>query len=164
MQQKMRVGIFSLTGDEGCVMIFLEMLNYKYSDWLNWIDFVYCRQLKEKNEIKDLDLAIVEGAVSICEEEITLKYIRGNSKKMIAIGNCAINGMPSNQRNFFDEITMNEIQPVLDRFCHLKKVKAATEIVKFDEVIAGCPVTEEKFVEIIEKYLKEFKEKGAINA
>jgi len=162
MQKKLRIGLFSFTCDEGCSMIFLEMLNNKFFEWQQFIDFAYCRLLKEKNELNDLDLAFIEGAIATCEEELMLKRIRANAKKLIAIGSCAINGMPSNQRNFFQEKELNEIKPILERFCHLEKVKAPTEIVKVDETIPGCPVIQEKFEELIEKYIKEFKVKKCI--
>jgi coenzyme F420-reducing hydrogenase gamma subunit len=154
---KLRVGLFSFTSDEGCSIIFLELMNNHFSEWEKLIEFKYFKLLKSKNELKDLDLAFVEGAISTFKEEKKLKEIRKKSKKLVAIGSCAVNGSPSNQRNFFDESKKGEIQIILNEFDHRDKVSALNEIVKVDDSVLGCPMDENKFLEILNKYLKEFK-------
>jgi NAD-reducing hydrogenase small subunit len=156
---KLKVGLFSFTSDEGCSMIFIELMNNHFFDWEKLIDFKYCKLLKSKGEIKGLDVAFVEGAISTFKEEKRLKEIRKNSKKLVAIGSCAVNGSPSNQRNFFSEDTKKEIKMVLDNFGHRDKVSALNEIVKVDENVPSCPMDEDKFLEVLNKYLKEFKVK-----
>jgi len=154
---KLKVGLFSFTSDEGCSMIFIELMNSHFFDWEKLIDFKYCKLLKEKNELKVLDVAFVEGAISTFKEEKRLKEIRRNAKKLVAIGSCAVNGSPSNQRNFFSEDTKKEIKIVMDSFGHRDKVSALNEIVKVDDLVPGCPMDENKFLEVLNKYLKEFK-------
>ncbi len=154
---KLKVGLFSFTSDEGCSMIFLELMNNHFSEWEKMIDFRYFKLLKEKNDLSDLDVAFVEGAISTLKEEEKLKEIRKNSTKLVAIGSCAVNGSPSNQRNFFSDDTKNEIRFVLDKFGHRDKVSALNEIVKVDDNVPGCPMDEDKFLEVLNKYLKEFK-------
>jgi len=138
-------------------MIFLELMNNYFFEWEKIIDFKYFKLLKSKNELKDLDVAFVEGAISTFKEEKKLKEIRKNSKKLVAIGSCAVNGRPSNQRNFFSDDTKKEIKIVLDKFGHRDKVSALNEIVTVDENVPGCPMEEDKFLEVLNKYLKEFK-------
>ena len=138
-------------------MIFIELMNNHFFDWEKLIDFKYCKLLKEKNELKDLDVAFVEGAISTFKEEKRLKEIRKKSKRLVAIGSCAVNGSPSNQRNFFSEDTKKEIEMVLDNFGHRDKVSALNEIVTVDDNVPGCPMEEDKFLEVLNKYLKEFK-------
>ena len=154
---KLKVGLFSFTSDEGCSMIFLELMNNHFFDWEKLIDFKYFKLLKSKGEIKDLDVAFVEGAISTFKEEKRLKEIRKNSKKLVAIGSCAVNGSPSNQRNFFSDDTKREIKMVMDNFGHRDKVSALNEIVKVDDNVPGCPMEEDKFLEVLNKHLKEFK-------
>jgi coenzyme F420-reducing hydrogenase gamma subunit len=154
---KLKVGLFSFTSDEGCSMIFLELMNNHFFEWEKLIDFKYFKLLKSKNELKDLDVAFVEGAISTFKEEKRLKEIRKKSKKLVAIGSCAVNGSPSNQRNFFSDDTKKEIKMTLDNFGHKDKVSALNEIVKVDENVSGCPMDEDKFLEVLDKYLKEFK-------
>jgi sulfhydrogenase subunit delta len=154
---KLKVGLFSFTSDEGCSMIFLELMNNHFSEWEKMIDFRYFKLLKEKNELSDLDVAFVEGAISTFKEEEKLKEIRKASKNLVAIGSCAVNGSPSNQRNFFSDDTKNEIRFVLDNFGHRDKVSPLNEIVKVEDNVPGCPMDEDKFLEVLNKYLKEFK-------
>jgi coenzyme F420-reducing hydrogenase gamma subunit len=154
--KKLRVGIFSFTADEGCVIQFLEILNYKFFDWVEKVEFRNARVLKSGNEITPLDVAFIEGAISNHKEEGKLKAIRAASKKVVAIGSCAINGSPSNHRNFFDEKTTEEIQPVLEHFGHRSTVVPIHELVKVDDQVPGCPIIEQAFVEVMEKYIKEF--------
>jgi coenzyme F420-reducing hydrogenase gamma subunit len=154
---KLKVGLFSFTSDEGCSMIFIELMNNHFFDWEKVIDFKYCKLLKTRNDFKNLDVAFVEGAISTFKEEKRLKEIRKNSKKLVAIGSCAVNGSPSNQRNFFSEDTIKEIKMTLDNFGHRDKVSQLSEIVTVDDNVPGCPMEEEKFLEVLNKYLKEFK-------
>jgi len=155
--KKLNVGLFSFTSDEGCSMIFLELMNDRFFDWKKVIDFKYFKLMKSKNILKDIDVAFVEGAISTYNEEKKLKLIRKNSKKLVAIGSCAVDGSPSNQRNFFDEGMKGEIKFILDKFGHREKVSPLSEIVKVDSNVPGCPMIEEKFIEVLNKYLKEFK-------
>jgi coenzyme F420-reducing hydrogenase gamma subunit len=154
---KLKVGLFSFTSDEGCSMIFIELLNNHFFEWEKLIDFKYCKLLKTKNDFKGLDVAFVEGAISTFKEEKRLKEIRKNSKKLVAIGSCAVNGSPSNQRNFFSEDTIKEIKMTLDNFGHRGKVSPLNEIVTVDDNVPECPMDENKFLEVLNKYLKELK-------
>ena len=155
--KKLNVGLFSFTSDEGCSMIFLELMNDRFFEWKKLIDFRYFKLMKSKNVLKDIDVAFVEGAISTYNEEKKLKLIRKYSKKLVAIGSCAIDGSPSNQRNFFDKGRKGEIKFILDKFGHREKVSPLNEIVKVDDNVSGCPMIEEKFIEVLNKYLKEFK-------
>ncbi|MEM5790918.1 MAG: hypothetical protein QXP77_02640 [Candidatus Aenigmatarchaeota archaeon] len=157
MKKKLRVGIFSFTCDEGCSITFLEILNKKFFEWKDLIEFNHFRLIQSKSEVKNLDIAFVEGAISTKEELKKIKNIRKNSKKLVLLGSCAISGSPSNLRNFFDEERKEEIKEILKKFGHREKVLAVKEIVKADEEVPGCPIQEEKFVEVMEKLLKEFK-------
>ena len=138
-------------------MIFIELMNNNFFNWEKIIDFKYCKLLKTKNDFKNLDVAFVEGAISTFKEEKRLKEIRKNAKRLVAIGSCAVNGSPSNQRNFFSEDTIKEIRMTLDNFGHRDKVSSLNEIVKVDENVPGCPMDENKFLEVLNKYIKEFK-------
>ncbi|HKZ45660.1 MAG TPA: hypothetical protein VJ343_03055, partial [archaeon] len=57
--KKIRVGVFSFTCDEGCSINFLEILNKKFFEWGDYLDFRHFRLLKSKGQMKDLDLAII---------------------------------------------------------------------------------------------------------
>lgn len=156
MSRKLRIGWFSFSCCEDSTIVFTEMLNDYYDKWKNVIDIRYARALKKNNDMNDLDVAFVEGAISNGRAEEELKTIRKNCKKLVAIGACAITGMPSGQRNDFDERRKREIGPVVKSFNYSKTVKPLHEIVAVDDSVPGCPMSEDIFLKLINNYLKEF--------
>ncbi len=159
--KKLRVGFFSFTCCEGCMVEFTEILNTKYFEWAPLLDIVYCRLLKSKNNMVEMDVAIIEGGISSQKEVERLKEIRSFSKRVVAIGSCAITGAPNNYRNYFDAKTLEEIKPILERFGHRDKVVGIGELVKVDSQVPGCPILDNKFIEVLEGYMREF---GIINS
>ncbi len=71
---------------------------------------------KEIDEIKPMDIAFVEGAISSASQEEKLNKIRQMAKILVAVGSCAVLGSPANQRNFFNQRQMEEIKPILEKF------------------------------------------------
>lgn len=156
MGKKLRVGWFSFSCCEDSTIIFTEILNDHYKIWKDKIEFVSALVLKKKNDIRDLDVAFVEGAITSPKQAEKLQAIRKESKKLVAIGACACVGMPSSQRNLFDEKTNEEIKHILARFSYADKVRKLSEIVTVDDQVPGCPMDENIFLNVINKYLKEF--------
>ncbi len=156
MKKKLRVGWFSFSCCEDSTIIFTELLNDHYKEWLDKIEFCSALVLKKKSEIKNLDVAFVEGAITSQKQEDKLLEIRKESKKLVAIGACACVGMPSTQRNLFDEKTNEEIKNLLIRFQYADKVRKLSEVVRVDDQVPGCPMNEDIFLQKINKYLQEF--------
>ncbi len=154
--RKLRIGWFSFSCCEDSTIVFTELLNDYYDKWKDIIDIRYCRPLKKNNELAELDIAFVEGAISNDKAASELRTIRLNSKKLIAIGACAATGMPSGQRNEFDERRKREIQPIIRAFDMNKNVMALHELVKVDDTVPGCPMLEAAFLNVVNKYIKEF--------
>lgn len=152
--KKKRVGVFSLTCDEGCSIYLTEIFNKKLLEWLHKVEWVYFLSIKDKTEIKDLDVALVEGVVTSEKDKEELEKIRANSKIVIAMGTCAITTVPSGQRNKFNAKQLAEIKDHMERYRFLPKSLALKDVVRIDDQIMGCPIDERKFVEVFEKYLK----------
>lgn len=155
-QKKLRVGFFSFTGCEGCMVQFTEILNTKYFMWAPLLDVRYFRLLKSRNLMDEMDVAFIEGAISSEKEAERLKQVRKLAKRVVAIGSCAITGAPNNLRNYFDEKTNDEIRPILKKFGHREKVVGIGEIVHVDATVPGCPIIDSKFIETMENYMREF--------
>ena len=157
MKKKLNVGWFSFTCCEDSTIMFTELLNEHYNEWFEILNFKHAKILQSKNTLKGIDVAFVEGAISSRERIKELKNIRKNCKRLVAVGSCAVQGMPSAQRNYFDETTKQEIKFLLERFNHTDKVYSLKELVKVDYEVPGCPMEEAKFLEVLDKCLKEFK-------
>lgn len=152
--RKKRVGVFSLTCDEGCSIYLTEIFNKKLLEWLEKVEWVYFLSIKDKTEIKDLDVALVEGVVTSQKDKDELEKIRANSKIVIAMGTCAVTTIPSGQRNRFNAKQLAEIKDHMEEYHFLPKALALKDVVKVDDQIMGCPIDEKKFVEVFEKYIR----------
>lgn len=152
---KIRVGWFSFTCCEDSTIIFTELLNKHYADWLSKLDFVHARILRrgDPKDIQPMDIAFVEGAISSDNQEEKLKKIRSKTKILVAIGSCAVLGSPSNQRNFFSPEQMKKTQEILDKFKYKAKVLKVSDVVQVEESVPGCPMNEEIFLSLMKKYL-----------
>lgn len=155
-RKKLRVGWFSFSCCEDSTIIFTELLNDHYKEWLSRIEFCSALVLKKKSEIKDLDVAFVEGAITSKMQEEKLLEIRKESKKLVAIGACACVGMPSMQRNLFPDQLKKEIEELLIRFQYAQKVRKVADVVPVDAQVPGCPMDEKIFLQVFSMYLKEF--------
>jgi coenzyme F420-reducing hydrogenase gamma subunit len=156
MSKKLKIGWFSFSCCEDSTIVFTELLNDHYKEWKELIDFKSILVMQKKEDISDLDVAFIEGAITSGEQEEKVKFIRSQSKKIIAIGSCAIVGMPSGQRNAFSSETIKEISPLLFRFKYADKVKKLSEVIAVDDVVPGCPMDEKTFLNVLDKNLKAF--------
>jgi len=155
MEKKIRVGWFTFTCCEDSTVMFAELLNKHYKEWLPRLEFVHARILRAEKSttIQPMDIAFVEGAISSDEQEAKLKIIRAQAKVLVAIGSCAVVGSPSNQRNFFNPEQLAEIKPILEKFKYKEKVLKLADVVTVDESVPGCPMNEQTFLAIMSKYL-----------
>ena len=151
--KKKKIGIFTFTCDEGCSIYLIEIFNKKLIGWLEKMELAYFLSIRDKTDIKDLDIALVEGVISTEKEKIEIEKIRKNAKIVIAMGSCSITGQPSGQRNNFNEEQLSEIKDDLERFHYLPKCLSIKEAIKIDDEIMGCPINKEKFIEVFEKYI-----------
>lgn len=154
--KKLKIGWFSFSCCEDSTIVFTELLNDNYFKWKDLLEFRHMKVLKSKNELSDIDVAFVEGAIANKKDEEELKKIREVSKKLVAIGSCAVKGNPSAQRNEFSDEKLKKIEPFIIRWGLNKKVQKLKDLVNIDDEVDGCPMNEEKFLEILNKYLKEF--------
>ncbi|VVB65949.1 Sulfhydrogenase 2 subunit delta [Candidatus Gugararchaeum adminiculabundum] len=159
MAKKLRLGWFTLTCCEDNAIMFVELLNTHFFEWKKQIDFRYCKFLKSKNTFDEFDVALVEGAVSSEREKKRLLDIRSKTKYLVAVGSCAVNGRPSAQRNDFAPELKKVIKPFIKKWKLYDNVLSAKDVVKVDESVDGCPMNEEKFLQVLDKYLVEFKVK-----
>ncbi|MFH0891428.1 MAG: hypothetical protein V1867_01470 [Candidatus Falkowbacteria bacterium] len=152
-KNKKRVAIFSFTCDEGCSIYLIEIFNKKLVEWLAKMELAYFLSIKDKVEIKDFDISLVEGVISTAKDRKEVEKIRAASKILIAMGSCAATGQPSGQRNLFNVEQAAEIKTELEANDYLPKCLSIKEAVRVDDEVLGCPIDENKFIEVFEKYL-----------
>jgi len=152
---KLKVGVYSFTCCEGCVIVLVEALNSKFDEWTEKIDFVDFRALKPYTGVNKTDIAFVEGAISTNSEIKKLKEIRSKTKKLVALGSGAATGYPSDQRNNFSAKKLKEISVDLKKFKQIDKISPIKRFVKVDDEISGCPINRKMVMAKINKYLGE---------
>lgn len=154
--KKLKIGWFSFSCCEDSTIVLTELLNDYFEEWSKVVEFQHARILKSRNKLKGLDVAFVEGAITTDKDAKELKEIRKNCKKLVAVGSCAVNGMPSAQRNTFDENKEKEIEFLIEKFNMAEKVLKVEEVVKVDAKVTGCPMNEALFIKTLNDSLKEF--------
>ncbi len=96
---KIRLATTWLDGCSGCHMSFLD-LDERLLEVSRRVEVVY-GPLVDRQEIpSDVDLAIVEGAVSSLEDLEKIRLLRRNSRLLVALGDCAVTGNVPAMRNF----------------------------------------------------------------
>lgn len=155
-KKKIRIGWFSFSCCEDSTIVMTELMNDHWQEWKKLFDFRHANVLKKNNIMGEFDIAFVEGALASDAHIEKLKTIRKNAKKLVAIGACAIVGMPSGQRNLFTEQQRQEIQFLTDRFKALPKVLKVSDVVKVDAQVPGCPMDPKLFLKAVDMLVKEF--------
>ena len=150
-QKKIRIGWFNFTCCEDSTIVMTEMMNDHWQDWKKMFDFRHARVLKTKNVLDQMDIAFVEGAISSEKQANDLREIRKLATLVVAIGACACTGMPTAQRNTFNEKQKEEIEFLLVRFAQLPKVLKLADVIKIDAEVPGCPMDPKNFLEVVNK-------------
>ncbi|MCC6682215.1 MAG: NADP oxidoreductase [Phycisphaeraceae bacterium] len=100
MSAKPRVATAWLDGCSGCHMSFLD-LDEKLVDLAGMVDVVCSPTVDIKEFPQNVDVALVEGAVSSEEDLHKIKLIRSRTKILVSLGDCAVTGNVPAMRNFF---------------------------------------------------------------
>lgn len=146
---KVKVATVWLDGCSGCHMSFLDM-DERLVKLAESIELV-CSPLVDMKEFpEEVDITLVEGAVSTDEDLEKIQTIRQRTKMLISLGDCAITANVPSMRNPFSvkdvleraymenatnqwQIPKQMIPKLLDR------VRPIQEIVPVDVFIPGCP-------------------------
>lgn len=156
-KKKLVIGWFSFTCCEDSTILLTELMNDHLDEWKKVIEFRHVRSLKTNNSLEGLDVAFIEGAISSDSQAKEVQEIRDHAKYVVAIGSCACTGLPSASRNeFANEALTERIQWYMSNFDYSQKVRRLDEVIKVDDLVAGCPMIVPTFLQAVDKYLKLF--------
>ncbi len=146
---KARIATVWLDGCSGCHMSFLDM-DERLLDIAAQADLVYSPLVDTKEFPPDVDVTLVEGAVSSEEDLHKIKTIRDRTKILVSLGDCAVTANVPGMRNpfgtkavydrayrenvTFDPGIPNQVVPAL-----LPTSRPVHEFVKVDVFVPGCP-------------------------
>ena len=105
---KPRIATVWLDGCSGCHMSFLDM-DERLLEIAELADIVYSPLIDTKEYPADVDVCLVEGAVSSEDDLRKIKIVRERTKTLVSFGDCAVTANVPALRNPIG------VQPLLDR-------------------------------------------------
>ena len=146
---KLKLATVWLDGCSGCHMSFLDM-DERLLELAEVVDVVYSPLVDTKEFPDQVDIALVEGAVSSVDDEKKIKKVRDHSKMLVAMGDCAITGNVPSMRNpmgpeaILDRAYIQNASAQAQIPCVvvpklLRVVRPIHEFVKVDVFLPGCP-------------------------
>ncbi|HVU45718.1 MAG TPA: hypothetical protein VHD85_06325 [Terracidiphilus sp.] len=146
---KKKLATVWLDGCSGCHMSFLDM-DERLIELADKVDLVYSPLVDRKDFPPDVDITLVEGAVSSEEDLHKIQLVRSHTRLLVAFGDCAVTANVPAMRNPFP------VQAIYDRayrenatLAHgtpsqviprlLPYARPVHEVVTVDVFIPGCP-------------------------
>ena len=146
---KPRIATVWLDGCSGCHMSLID-LDERLLDIFERADLVYSPLVDFKDYPEDVDVCLVEGAVSSEDDLHKIKMVRERTKTLISFGDCAVTSNVPGMRNpigvqplldraYMENVTLNpqlpsQIVPQL-----LPTATPVHRVVKVDVFLPGCP-------------------------
>lgn len=146
---KIRFATTWLDGCSGCHMSFLD-LDERLIELADHVELVYSPLVDFKEYPDQVDVCLVEGAVSGEEDLHKIKMVRARTTTLIAFGDCAVTSNVPGMRNtfgpkavleraYFDNASANQQVPceVIPRL--LPVAVPVHNVVPVDCFLPGCP-------------------------
>jgi len=161
---KVRIATVWLDGCSGCHMSLLD-IDERLALIADKIQIVYSPLVDTKAYPKDVDVCLVEGAVSTDHDLELIHEIRENTKLVVSLGDCAVTGnVPSMRdvytvgevmtRTYDENSTINKQVPSRVVPPLLKKVRPVHEHVNVDVYVPGCPPSADTIFYVISELLE----------
>ncbi|OIO51838.1 hypothetical protein COY93_01625 [Candidatus Uhrbacteria bacterium CG_4_10_14_0_8_um_filter_58_22] len=148
--RKVRIGWFSFACCEDNTIVMTELLNDRWQEWRELFDFRHARVLQTNNVLDQMDIAFIEGAVAGEPQAQEIREIRKLATLVVAIGSCAVTGMPSAQRNLFSDEQKQDVGFLVERFGHLDQVLKLSDVIKVDAEVPGCSMDPQRFLDTVD--------------
>jgi NAD-reducing hydrogenase small subunit len=147
--KKLKVATVWLDGCSGCHMSLLDM-DTAIIALARKIDLVYGPLVDAQEFPEDVDVTLVEGAVSSQDDVNRLQKIRQRTQLLVSLGDCAVTGNVPAMRNsipvgkllqriYVEGADEGKIVPTERVPPLLKQARPLREFVKVDLCLPGCP-------------------------
>ena len=146
---KARLATIWLDGCSGCHMSFLDM-DERLIELAGLVDLVHSPLVDSKEFPDNVDVVLVEGAVSTEDDLERIRKVRQRSKVLVSLGDCAVTANVPSMRNRFsvaavehrayiENAQLNQQIPreVIPQL--LPKSRPVHEFVEVDVFVPGCP-------------------------
>ena len=151
--KKLRLATAWLDGCSGCHMSALDM-DERWIELAGLVDLVYSPLVDAKEYPENVDVVLVEGAVSSEEDLEKIQKIRERTKILVSLGDCAVTANVPSMRNRFpvaevehrayiENAQLNQQVPRQVIPALLPKSRPVHEFVDVDVFVPGCPPSAE---------------------
>jgi NAD-reducing hydrogenase small subunit len=149
VSQKLRLATVWLDGCSGCHMSFLDM-DERLVELAEKVDLVYSPLVDTKEFPPDVDVTLVEGAVSSAEDEHRIHVIRQRTNILVSLGDCAVTANVPSLRNpwgveavlhraYIENASLQPQIPSESLPPLLPRVRPVHAVVPVDVFMPGCP-------------------------
>jgi F420-non-reducing hydrogenase small subunit len=158
-QERVTVAMVSLSTCAGCSAVFLDQ--EVLGKVLEAADIVYCPMLIDQDTISEVDVALIDGAVRLKEDEEKLEEARMKSRFVVAWGTCAsFGGIPAQANRYeLEDLIQETYGHTTDAYAYylsgtrgvgqetyqeegialLRKAYDLDDFVRVDYYVPGCP-------------------------
>lgn len=161
--KKVKVATVWLDGCSGCHMSLLDM-DAAIISLGRKIDLVYGPLVDAQEFPEDVDVTLVEGAVSSQDDLNKIQKIRQRTNVLISMGDCAVTGNVPGMRNsipvqkllqriYVDGADEKKVIPTDRVPALLSQARPLREFVKVDLSLPGCPPPSKTIVGVINDLL-----------
>ncbi len=160
---KTRVATTWLDGCSGCHMSFLD-IDERIVELASMIELVYSPIVDTKEFPENVDVTLVEGAISSDADIEEIINIRKNTKVLISFGDCAVSANVPAMRNRFERREVidrayienannNNHAPYQNIPGLMKSARPVHEFVQVDLFLQGCPPPSEAIYGVLSQLL-----------
>ena len=158
-----RLATVWLDGCSGCHMSFLD-IDEQLLDLADQIELVYSPLVDRKDFPDEVDVTLVEGAVSSEEDLEKIRHIREHTHILISLGDCAVTGNVPSLRNsigaepvlrraYLEPDLLNPQLPTDNVPRLLPIVRPVHSVVKVDIYVPGCPPSSSTILYVLTELL-----------
>jgi NAD-reducing hydrogenase small subunit len=146
---KPRIATVWLDGCSGCHMSFLDM-DERLLEIADKADLVYSPLVDFKEYPPDVDVCLVEGAVSSEDDLRKIRLVRERTRTLVSFGDCAVTANvpamrnpigpgPLLERAYIENVTIRPGIPLNVVPALLPMAQPVHRVVKVDVYLPGCP-------------------------
>ena len=164
MSTKIKLATVWLDGCSGCHMSLLDT-DERLAELAGRVDVVWGPLVDAKEFPEDVDVTLVEGAISSEEDLHRIRQVRSRTKILVSLGDCAVTGNVPAMRNKFgaDAVLRRaylenaSLDPQIPREAIpplLSNARPVHEVARVDVFVPGCPPSADLIFSVLSEMLE----------